>query len=152
AAYFQQAGARVMTVRPGGVESALSGFAPDLVVLSPGPGRPADFQLEQTLYRCLAGALPIFGVCLGLQGIVEYFGGTLARLDYPMHGKRSLLAAADGFMFTGLEQPLSVGRYHSLVAATLPDCLRVCARSEDGQVMAVEHRTLPVAAVQFHPE
>jgi anthranilate synthase len=150
--YFQEAGAQVVTVRPLGVQAMLTQLQPALVVLSPGPGRPCDFQLEQTLAQCLARKIPVFGVCLGLQGIVEYFGGTLGVLDYPMHGKASTLMEAHGFMFEGLQGPLQVGRYHSLVAARVPDCLEVCAQTEDGQVMAVQHRQLPVAAVQFHPE
>lgn len=130
----------------------LEELGPALVVLSPGPGRPADFQLGTTLAACLARNVPVFGVCLGLQGIVEYFGGTLRTLAYPVHGRQSLLCDTRGPLFTGLQQPLRVGRYHSLVADLVPDCLDVCARTEDGSVMAVQHRELPVAAVQFHPE
>src|SRR5690606_9849865 len=96
--------------------------------------------------------LPVFGVCLGLQGIVEYFGGALTQLPRPMHGKASQLAVAEGFLFAGLQQPITVGRYHSLAAANVPDCLQVCARTVDNQVMALQHHTLPIAAVQFHPE
>jgi anthranilate synthase len=150
--YFQQAGAEVVTVRHEGVAALLETYAPQLVVLSPGPGRPDEFRLRHTLDLCLARGLPVFGVCLGLQGIVEYFGGALGVLDYPMHGKQSELASAEGFLFEGLQRPLRVGRYHSLVAAQLPACLKVCARTADGTVMAVHHSRLPIAAVQFHPE
>ena len=150
--YLQEAGAQVRTVRPAGVARILATGTVDLVVLSPGPGRPADFAVPDTLALCLARDMPVFGVCLGLQGIVEHFGGTLAQLPQPMHGKASLLCEVDGVLFEGLDGPLRVGRYHSLVAAKVPDCLRVCARSEDGAVMAVMHRQLPIAAVQFHPE
>jgi anthranilate synthase len=152
ASYFHEAGADVVTVRPHAVAAQLRARTPHLVVLSPGPGRPDDFGLRATLELCLARGLPVFGVCLGLQGIVEYFGGELATLPYPMHGKQSDLASAEGFLFEGLPRPLRVGRYHSLVAAKIPACLEVCARTEDGTVMAVQHRRLPVAAVQFHPE
>jgi anthranilate synthase len=150
--YMQEAGADVVTVRHEAVAVMLQQYRPQLVVLSPGPGIPADFRLGDTLDLCLARNIPVFGVCLGLQGIIEYFGGTLRRLDYPMHGKQSELASADGFLFEGLPRPLRVGRYHSLVAATVPACLEVCARTADGIVMAVQHRSLPLAAVQFHPE
>ncbi|MEY4640628.1 MAG: hypothetical protein RLZZ227_622 [Pseudomonadota bacterium] len=150
--YFQEAGADVVTVRQQGVAALLETYAPQLVVLSPGPGRPDQFRLRHTLDICLARAVPVFGVCLGLQGIVEYFGGELGTLAYPMHGKQSELATAEGFLFEGLARPLRVGRYHSLVAAQLPSCLEVCAHTADGTVMAVQHRHLPIAAVQFHPE
>lgn len=150
--YFQEAGADVVTVRPEGVAAQLAARKPQLVVLSPGPGRPDQFRLRHTLEQCLAHDLPVFGVCLGLQGIVEYFGGELGTLGYPMHGKQSELTRADGFLFEGLPRPLHVGRYHSLVAAQVPACLEVCASTADGVVMAVQHKRLPVAAVQFHPE
>ena len=150
--YFQEAGADVVTVRPEGVANQLATHKPQLVVLSPGPGRPDQFNVRHTLEQCLAHAIPIFGVCLGLQGIVEYFGGELGTLAYPMHGKQSELASATGFLFEGLPRPLGVGRYHSLVVVKVPACLDVCAKTEDGVVMAIQHKRLPVAAVQFHPE
>ena len=151
-AYFQETGAIVKTVRPQHCEQTLSQFQPDLVVLSPGPGRPADFQLPATIALCLQYAIPVFGVCLGLQGIIEYFGGTLETLAYPMHGKSSEIKCSTGCLFHGLPETFTAGRYHSLIAGTVPDCLQVTARTEDNVVMAVEHRTLPVYGVQFHPE
>ena len=98
--------------------------------------------------------LPVFGVCLGLQGIVEYFGGELSVLSYPMHGKASRVRVLGGGIFGGLPNELTAGRYHSLFALKdkLPDDLRATADSDDGVVMAVEHTDLPIAAVQFHPE
>ncbi|HTQ99098.1 MAG TPA: anthranilate synthase component I [Candidatus Acidoferrum sp.] len=150
--YLQETGARVRTVRPQGVAAQLAQQKPDLVVLSPGPGRPADFQLSETLRFCIERQIPVFGVCLGLQGIVEHFGGTLATLGYPMHGKPSELVQVEGWMFEGLSDGIRIGRYHSLVADRVPDCLQVTARTVDGQVMAVVHTSLPIAAVQFHPE
>ena len=87
-----------------------------------------------------------------MQGIIEYFGGSLRTLPYPVHGKRSVLERYEGLLFAGLQGPLEVGRYHSLVAADVPACLNVTARTRDGEVMAVHHKELPVAAVQFHPE
>jgi anthranilate synthase len=150
--YLQEAGAAVVTVRHDGVAAMMERRPPQLVVLSPGPGRPDEFQLRQTLDLCLARKVPVFGVCLGLQGIVEYFGGALRNLDYPMHGKQSELVDVTGPLFAGLSEPIRVGRYHSLVAAHVPDCLEVCARSMEGDVMALVHKRLALAAVQFHPE
>jgi anthranilate synthase len=102
----------------------------------------------------VAREVPIFGVCLGLQGIVEYFGGELGVLDTPVHGKASVIRVLGGALFRGLPRTFAAGRYHSLFARreTLPEMLRICAETEDGVIMAIEHRELPIAAVQFHPE
>ncbi|MGD9752838.1 MAG: anthranilate synthase component I [Acidimicrobiia bacterium] len=157
--YFRATGAEVVTVRcaatgEGLDEAELDRVAPDLVVLSPGPGRPSDFGVSATVGRALSRGLPIFGVCLGLQGIVEHFGGRLGQLQLPMHGKASVMKATGGRLFEGLAEQFLAGRYHSLHAPVdeLPECLETTAESDDGVVMAVEHRELPVAAVQFHPE
>jgi anthranilate synthase len=122
-------------------------------MLSPGPGRPSDFDLSGTIVAALDRGLPVFGVCLGLQGIVEHFGGELATGE-AVHGKASEIRVTGGRLFEGLAGEMRVGRYHSLHALRdrLPACLEVTAETPDGIVMAVEHRTLPVAAVQFHPE
>ncbi len=152
--YLRQTGAEVVTLRAGFPAEALDARRPDLVVLSPGPGCPADFDVSGTLASLIARGIPAFGVCLGLQGIVEHFGGKLAVLDYPMHGKTSRIRVTGGRLFAGLPDEFAAGRYHSLFAVreTLPPELRVTAESEDGLVMALEHATLPLAAVQFHPE
>ncbi len=153
--YIRTSGAEVVTMRPDLAREALgSACNHDLVVLSPGPGRPADFAMAETLDLIARRHLPVFGVCLGLQGIVEYFGGSLGMLDPPMHGKPSLVHVRGGRLFCGLPREFIVGRYHSLHArrSTLPPELSVTAETEDGVVMAVEHRDLPIAAVQFHPE
>jgi anthranilate synthase len=153
--YIRTTGAEVVTMRPDLARAELRrGVAPDLVVLSPGPGRPSDFAMAETLDLIMQQRLPVFGVCLGLQGIVEYFGGTLAVLDVPVHGKSSLVRVIGGRVFDGMPRDFTVGRYHSLHArrGTVPPELAVTAETEDGIVMAVEHRRLPVAAVQFHPE
>ncbi len=154
AAYLRETGADVATLRSGFGREVLAKEAPDLVVLSPGPGLPADFNLSRTIADALALEIPIFGVCLGLQGIVEYFGGELETMTYPMHGKPSIVAPDGGTLFEGLPSAFTVGRYHSLVAkpARLPSCLQVTARTAEGTIMAVEHVSLPVSAVQFHPE
>ncbi|MDO9318567.1 MAG: anthranilate synthase [Gammaproteobacteria bacterium] len=124
----------------------------DLVILSPGPGRPEDFGLNDTLALCEAQGIPVFGVCLGLQGMVEYCGGELGVLTVPMHGKPSTVIHTDSPLFSGVPERFTAGRYHSLHARRLPASLRVTAQTEDGVVMAVEHDTLPWTAVQFHPE
>ncbi|MGY9073589.1 MAG: anthranilate synthase component I [Acidimicrobiales bacterium] len=157
--YLRQTGAHVTTRRAGFPLSELLDDDPTLLVLSPGPGRPDDFDVSETLQVALDHGLPVFGVCLGLQGIVEHAGGTLAQLDTPMHGKPSTvkLLDTDGFtsrLFEGIDGELKVGRYHSLhaVPSDIPPSLAVTAISDDGIVMAIEHRDLPIAAVQFHPE
>lgn len=152
AAYFRQCGAQVTTLRPEYARSEIESGDFDLIVLSPGPGRPGDYAVHETLRRCIEKQLPVFGVCLGLQGVVEYFGGKLGQLDKPMHGQSSPIVNSGGMVLQGLSPRLEVGRYHSLYACEVPDCLEVVARSEDGTPMAVEHKHLPVSAVQFHPE
>ncbi len=152
ASYFRAHGVQLQTMRPALARQFLRDEKVDLVVLSPGPGRPDDFAMHETLDICLQKQVPVFGVCLGLQGIVEYFGGELDVLDYPMHGKASQVQHAGGVLFTGINPELTVGRYHSLHATRVPGCLQVNAYSNDGIVMALEHKQLPIMAVQFHPE
>jgi anthranilate synthase len=157
--YLRQTGAHVTTRRAGFPLSELLDGDPTLVVLSPGPGRPTDFDVAATIEAALEAGLPVFGVCLGLQSIIEQAGGILGQLETPMHGKPStvVLLEVDGFesrLFNGLPGELRVGRYHSLYAEpeAIPDTFAVTAVSDDGVVMAIEHRELPIAAVQFHPE
>jgi anthranilate synthase len=153
--YIRASGAEVVTMRPDLARAELQrGAAPDLVALSPGPGRPEDFAMNETLDLLVARSLPVFGVCLGLQGIVEYFGGTLDVLATPCHGKPSTVRAQGGKLLHGLPAEFTVGRYHSLHArrSTLPAALMVTAETADGVIMAIEHRELAIAAVQFHPE
>ena len=154
AGYFRQTGAEVITYRSGFPAERLREAGADLVLLSPGPGRPEDFGLGETIAMALAEGLPLFGVCLGLQGLVLHYGGHLDTLEMPMHGKASEVRVLGGRLFEGLPERFEAGRYHSLFARTdtLPECFRLTARSADGIVMAIEHRDLPVAAVQFHPE
>lgn len=152
--YFRQTGAEVVTLRAGFDLSELDRIKPDLVVMSPGPGTPTDFKVPQTIDAAVQRNLPVFGVCLGLQGMVEYFGGKLGVLDYPMHGKPSKVRVVGGKLFEGLPREFIAGRYHSLFALrdVFPTALRITAETEDGCVMAIEHPELPMAAVQFHPE
>ena len=155
AGYIRRTGAEVVTLRHDFARAELrNGLDPDLAVLSPGPGRPEDFAMRETLDLLLAKRVPIFGVCLGLQGLVEYFGGTLGVLDVPMHGKPSPVRGTPGRFLPGFNDCYTVGRYHSLYALKekLPALLSVTAESDDGVIMAIEHKELPIAAVQFHPE
>ncbi|WP_061214194.1 anthranilate synthase component I [Syntrophomonas wolfei] len=152
--YLKQLGAEVWVTRaPLARERLRQGQDFDLLFLSPGPGRPDDFQLPETIDLAIKRSIPVFGVCLGLQGVVEYFGGRVEELPYPCHGHASLLTVSQSSpLWRSLPRQFRVGRYHSLYAAVLPDCLQVSAVSEDGVAMAVEHREMPVAAIQFHPE
>ena len=153
--YFRQTGATVTTVRSPVPEAAFDRTRPDLVVLSPGPGMPGDFDCASTIARARQRDLPIFGVCLGLQALAEAYGGALRQLHEPMHGKPSRIRVVEpGIIFSGLPGEVTVGRYHSIFAdpERLPRAFRVTAETEDGVVMAFEHRSEPVAAVQFHPE
>jgi anthranilate synthase len=153
--YFRQTGATVTTVRTPVADELFDRLKPDLVVLSPGPGTPSDFDCNATIRNARDRDLPIFGVCLGLQALAESYGGTLGQLDLPMHGKPSRVhISRKGIVFSGLPDEVTVGRYHSIFAdpKRLPDDFLVTAQTEDGVVMAFEHRSEPVAAVQFHPE
>jgi anthranilate synthase len=152
--YVRQTGAEVTTYRAGFPLALFGEVKPDIVLISPGPGRPEDFGVPQVVRACASRGLPVFGVCLGLQGVVEAFGGELGVLPYPMHGKPSRVRHDGRGVFEGLPQDLKVGRYHSLFAVRekLPAELEITAESDDGVIMGVRHRALPVEAVQFHPE
>ena len=154
--YIRSSGANVKTLRHGFSESLFDTERPDLVVLSPGPGRPTDFRVPETVLACIRRQIPLFGVCLGLQGIVEGLGGELGVLHYPQHGKSSRISVTDpnSVLFKGLPQSFAVGRYHSLFALPekMPPDLKVTAISDDDVIMAIEHQIRAVAAVQFHPE
>ena len=153
--YFRQTGANVSTVRSPVPEEVFDRLKPDLVVLSPGPGTPKDFDCAATIKKARARDLPIFGVCLGLQALAEAYGGELRQLHIPMHGKPSRIRVSKpGIIFSGLPKEVTVGRYHSIFAdpVRLPDDFIVTAETEDGIIMAFEHRKEPIAAVQFHPE
>ena len=130
-------------------------MAPEAVVLSPGPCTPAEAGISVPLIRALSGSVPILGVCLGHQSIGAAFGGVVRRAGRVVHGKTSPVSHEGTGLFTGMPRPLSVGRYHSLVVdrASLPEVLEVTAVStDDGEIMAVRHRSHPTVGVQFHPE
>ena len=135
--------------------SEIRSLAPKALILSPGPGRPADAGICEEAIRELKGEIPIFGVCLGHQAICEVFGGTVGYAKELMHGKSSLVKKSpDSLLFQRLPEKFQAARYHSLSAeaATLPPDLKVTAVTDDGEVMAVEHSLYPVYGVQFHPE
>ncbi len=133
----------------------IDSLKPEAILLSPGPGRPADAGICIPVIRHFAGKVPIFGVCLGHQAICEAFGGTVSYAKELMHGKKKLIhKTGESQLFKGLDESFPAARYHSLAAPeeTLPEELRVTARSDDGEVMAVEHTKYPIFGVQFHPE
>ena len=128
---------------------------PDHIVISPGPGKPADAGVCEDVIRYFAGKKPILGVCLGHQAICEAFGGVVDHALRLMHGKASRVKIDQGAgIFKGLGDEITVARYHSLLAVNdkLPDCLKVIARSDDNEIMAVKHREYQVYGLQFHPE
>jgi anthranilate synthase len=152
--YFRQHGAEVTTLRFGFSPAQLDSYAPDLVVLSPGPGRPADFGCAALLDEVYARGLPAFGVCLGLQAMVEHAGGQLSLLAEPVHGKPGLVRVAGGALLAGLPAEFTAGRYHSLYAPAgeVRGDFTVTAATPDGVVMAIEDEQAGRWAVQFHPE
>ncbi len=136
------------------IAEALSYIAehePDLLVLSPGPRGPKDARLCNELLESAPRALPVLGVCLGFQCIIEHFGGRVEPTGSPAHGKAASITHNDEPMWAGVENPFVAGRYHSLAATRVPDTLRVTAQMDD-MVMAVRHVDLPIVGVQFHPE
>jgi anthranilate synthase len=152
--YFRQVGASVTVVRYVHALDMLKQKRWDLLVLSPGPGRPEDFGIKKTIDAALENKLPVFGVCLGVQAIGEYFGGELGQLTHPAHGRPSRVQVRGGRLMRNLPNEIVIGRYHSLFVErdSMPEVLSVTASTEDGVAMALEHKTLPVAGVQFHPE
>ena len=152
--YFRQQGAEVTTLRFGFAPELLDSYAPDLVVLSPGPGRPVDFGCAALLDEVYARGLPVFGVCLGLQAMVEHAGGALSLLPEPAHGKPGTVEVAGGALLAGLPAEFTAGRYHSLYAPAdqVRGGFEVTASTPDGVVMAIEDAAAGRWAVQFHPE
>lgn len=132
----------------------LAEMKPQAIVVSPGPGKPEDAGLSREIISYFAGKLPILGVCLGHQAIGSCFGGEVILAPKPVHGKPSNVYHDGDAMFEGVETPFTAGRYHSLILnrECIPECLKVTAETEDGIIMAVKHRDLPIYGVQFHPE
>ena len=150
-----QLGAEVEVVRNDRitVDEALARPLASLII-SPGPGTPADAGVSIELIKACAGRVPVLGICLGHQCIVEAFGGRIERAGRVMHGKTSRIHHGGGTIFKGLSDPFTATRYHSLIApeAELPEILEVSARTSDGEIMGVRHREMTIEGVQFHPE
>jgi anthranilate synthase/aminodeoxychorismate synthase-like glutamine amidotransferase len=152
---FGALGAEPVVMRSDATFNDLRATSPDAVVVSPGPGGPRDAGVSMDAVREFGGSMPVLGVCLGHQCIVEAFGGRVARAEVgPVHGKTSSVEHDGRGVFAGLESPLVATRYHSLAASesVIPESLAVTARSEDGIVMGVRHTELSIEGVQFHPE
>ena len=150
---FQELGADVMVRRNDDIDAhEAEKLGPTHLVVSPGPGRPEQSGATVEIVRRLAPSTPTLGVCLGHQAIVEAFGGEIGQARRLLHGKASPITHDGRGIFAGLPQGFQAGRYHSLAASCVPDCLEVSATADDGEVMAVRHRELPVDGVQFHPE
>ncbi len=156
---YQMAGeirSDILVVRNDGIGiEEIRRLQPELMILSPGPGRPEDAGICVSAVREFAGEIPIFGVCLGHQAICQAFGAAITYARRLMHGKACAVRVnTDSRLFRGMKEEVIVGRYHSLAAdpETMPDCLSVTAWTGEGEIMAVEHKQYPIYGVQFHPE
>ncbi len=132
----------------------IADLTPKFLMISPGPCSPNEAGISLEAIEAFAGKLPIFGVCLGHQAIAQVFGGDVVRAERLMHGKTSMVYHDGSTIFKGIDNPFPAARYHSLIVKreTLPECLEVSAWTEEGEIMAVRHKHLPVEGVQFHPE
>ena len=153
--YLAQLGAEPIVHRNDAISvDEARGLAPDALLISPGPGRPKDAGVSNDLIRELGPSVPLLGVCLGHQCIAEVFGGAIVRAPEIMHGKTSMIHHEENGVMRGLANPFEATRYHSLVVEpeSFPGQLEVTARTEDGVIMGLRHRELPIEGVQFHPE
>ncbi|MEO5766520.1 MAG: aminodeoxychorismate/anthranilate synthase component II [Casimicrobiaceae bacterium] len=153
--YLGELGAEVHVARNDAIAlDEVEALAPSMIVISPGPCTPAEAGISVPLIQRFAGEVPILGVCLGHQSIGQAFGATIVRARHVMHGKLSAVAHDGEGVFAGLPTPFNATRYHSLAIdpTTLPSALVVTATTDDGEIMGVRHRELPVFGVQFHPE
>ncbi|MCL6610899.1 MAG: aminodeoxychorismate/anthranilate synthase component II [Peptococcaceae bacterium] len=153
--YLREMGREVAVRRNDGITpEQVERMSPSHIIISPGPCTPDEAGVSLDLVRRFAGRIPILGVCLGHQVIGQAFGGRVVRASRPMHGKTSLIRHDGRGVFAGMPQPLTVGRYHSLVVSPegLPDCLEVTAVTASGEIMGLRHRKYYVEGVQFHPE
>jgi anthranilate synthase component II len=157
--YFGELGADVTVVRNDeitvdDIQQRMDAGQIDRLVISPGPCSPAEAGISVAAIERFAGKLPILGVCLGHQSLAAAFGGKIVRAQELMHGKTSVVTTTQEGVFAGLPEKITVNRYHSLSIdrATCPDCLKITAWTDDGEIMGVKHKTLAVEGVQFHPE
>lgn len=152
---FSAFGAEVLIYRNDMLDvPAAQMLKPSHLVISPGPGKPDNAGISMAMIDAFATEIPVLGVCLGHQCLVQSFGGNIVRAERLMHGKTSLVTHDEGEIFSGMSKPFAAGRYHSLCAqeSTLPTELEISAQTKRGEIMAVRHRTLPLEGVQFHPE
>lgn len=152
---FRELGAEMQVVRNDEIDvDGIRALAPSAIVLSPGPGNPDSAGVTLAAVKEFAGKVPLFGVCLGHQSIAQAFGGRIIHAKRLMHGKASRIRHDGKGVFAGMPQDFEAMRYHSLAVEreTLPDCFEISAESEDGEIMGLRHRTLPLESVQYHPE
>jgi anthranilate synthase/aminodeoxychorismate synthase-like glutamine amidotransferase len=152
---FAAKGAEVLTIRNDAITVAEArAIEPTHLVISPGPGRPDDAGVSLEMIAAFAGSIPMLGVCLGHQCLVQHYGGEIIRAERLMHGKTSLVTHDGGSLFEGMSQPFEAGRYHSLCAdaTCLPAELAITAKTDRGEIMGVRHKTMQLEGVQFHPE
>jgi anthranilate synthase/aminodeoxychorismate synthase-like glutamine amidotransferase len=155
ARYFRLQGCETRVIRNDAISlDEIDRLSPEAIVISPGPCTPLEAGCSIEVIQRFAGQAPILGICLGHQAIVQAFGGRIVLANEPMHGRASLITHDGSSMFHSLPNPFTAGRYHSLVAekTTMPECLRVSAKSEDFSIMAIEHEAFPIVGLQFHPE
>ncbi|HVE15487.1 MAG TPA: aminodeoxychorismate/anthranilate synthase component II [Chthoniobacterales bacterium] len=153
--YFGELGAEPLVKRNDEITLAeIADLKPDRICISPGPCTPKEAGISNSVLREFSGKMPIFGVCLGHQCIGDVYGGDVVRAERLMHGKTSPILHNGGNVFAGLPSPFEATRYHSLLVKrdTLPDCLEITAWTEEGEIMGLAHKELPVYGVQFHPE
>ena len=148
-------GADIKVVRNDEIDvDGIAALKPEAILLSPGPGNPDSAGVTLEAIRAFAGKVPLFGVCLGHQAIAQAFGGRIVRAKRLMHGKTSRIRHDGRGLFAGLDQGFEAMRYHSLAVEreSLPDCFEITAESEDGEIMGLRHKTLPIESLQYHPE
>lgn len=153
--YIQELGYEIKVVRNDAIDlDTIDAKAPSHIVLSPGPCSPNEAGVCIDLVKTFGKTTPIFGVCLGHQAIAQAFGAKVTRAKKPMHGKSDRIVHHNQSIFTGIENPLNVGRYHSLIVShdDFPACLERTAHSDENEIMALQHKTYPIFGVQFHPE
>ena len=155
ARYVRRLGFATRTVRNDSVSfDEIRGLSPQAIIISPGPCTPNEAGISLEVVRKLAAEIPMLGVCLGHQAIVQAFGGEIVRAAEPVHGRTSLIHHDGSFLFAGISNPFSACRYHSLIARreSLPTCLKITAWTDDRTIMAVKHKSFPTVGIQFHPE
>ena len=152
---FRELGADMQVVRNDEIDvDGIRARSPSALILSPGPGNPDSSGVTLAAIQAFAGKIPLFGVCLGHQAIAQAFGGRIVHAKRLMHGKTSRIHHDGRGVFAGLEQDFPAMRYHSLAVEreSLPDCFEISAETEDGEIMGLRHKTLPIESVQYHPE